>query len=174
MERISTISNVENDYNATYSGGRLAIWKRGVEAFVHRPIGYGLGNYHVADGAMGGTFRAAHNVVMQLLVELGLVGLVSYVSIYVVSWRGLVTIRRSLELKRSDSRVVDTGNLQFLGGLVSAVLASIVGFWSCGLFLSAAYAPITFILISFSVLAAHHGMMSVSEGTPKRGAVVDI
>ena len=60
--------------------GRLPIWKAGLEAFQQRPIaGFGTNTYIVATRLPG---QLAHNAMLSVLVELGLVGLLLYGGIW--------------------------------------------------------------------------------------------
>ncbi len=65
--------------------GRLEYWKRGLQAFIYRPLhGYGANNFWLIPESQG---RAAHNTVVALAVDLGLVGLGLAVTIFVVLYR---------------------------------------------------------------------------------------
>lgn len=55
--------------------GRLNIWKTGIEAWWVNPVfGYGLGSYGIVHTLWAGHFSVAHNIYLQLLVELGPLG----------------------------------------------------------------------------------------------------
>ncbi len=45
---------------------------------------------------MGGQFRAPHNSYLEMLVELGFLGLLLFIRMYVLSWRALRRVRQSL------------------------------------------------------------------------------
>jgi len=65
--------------------GRLVYWRMGFHAFVYRPLhGYGANNFWMIPGNPG---FAAHNNVVALAVDLGLVGLGLAVTILVVLYR---------------------------------------------------------------------------------------
>ena len=79
--RLTTLTELENDYNTFEYGGRQEIWKRGLGYAIRNPIlGVGVGNFSVAEGknleALGfkGKWSAAHNAYVQAAAELGLVG----------------------------------------------------------------------------------------------------
>jgi len=74
-----------SDAQRTGGAGRMAIWSVGVEAFKHHWLtGSGVGNYralydtffiHVYQRYSGGWDRPAHNLIVQVAVELGIIGL---------------------------------------------------------------------------------------------------
>lgn len=60
---------------------RVAIWKEGLEMFEKRPfLGVGTGGYLNIVAPIQGERRVAHNVFLSILVELGLVGLLLFMS----------------------------------------------------------------------------------------------
>jgi O-antigen ligase len=73
------------DTQRTGGAGRLGIWSVGMEAFKqHWLTGAGVGNYralydtffiHVYQAYSGGWSRPAHNLIVQVMVELGVIGL---------------------------------------------------------------------------------------------------
>ncbi|MBI4437463.1 O-antigen ligase family protein [Candidatus Uhrbacteria bacterium] len=86
------------------SGGRLAVWSVAWEAFQERPIlGWGPENFPIAffahyDSCFGSLecggeywFDRAHNKILDTLVEMGIVGLVAYLVLFVTAlwsiWR---------------------------------------------------------------------------------------
>lgn len=85
------------------TGSRFAVWKIAWTAIVERPwLGWGLENFQfvslqyynpcLGSELCGGElwFDRAHNKVLDLLVEAGVVGLVSYISILFFALKGLV------------------------------------------------------------------------------------
>jgi O-antigen ligase len=95
-ERLATMLNLGSDYNVDENGGRLDIWKRGVEALADRPIGYGINTFPMVDVRHGGRFQTAHNSLLLVFVELGPIGLAMYLGVLLHVWRGLTKIRRTL------------------------------------------------------------------------------
>ncbi|MDM8006729.1 MAG: O-antigen ligase family protein [Phycisphaerae bacterium] len=66
--------------------GRLAFWKMGLQAFLRRPLhGYGANNFEMIPGNPTG--RSAHNNVVSLAVDLGLVGLGLAAAIFLALYR---------------------------------------------------------------------------------------
>jgi putative inorganic carbon (hco3(-)) transporter len=96
--RLATVVALGNDYNAdvTDRNSRSAIWERGFFAVLQRPIGYGADAFPMVDLNAGGTFRAPHNSYLEALVELGFLGLLLFLRIYVLAWRMLQKIRHTL------------------------------------------------------------------------------
>jgi len=57
--------------------GRLDIWTVGISAWLANPIvGYGFGSFGAIHTLWEGSWAVAHNIYLQLLVEMGIVGLV--------------------------------------------------------------------------------------------------
>jgi O-antigen ligase len=134
-ERFSSISDVKSDYN--YAGqsrtGRIEIWKRNLGALARRPIGHGVATFQAVDGNNGGTYLTAHNSIVQASVEIGVLGGVLFVGLYVLAWRTLssqlsLTTHGTSE-NRSDPR----------SALIHALRAGLLGSFAAGFFLSQAY-----------------------------------
>ncbi len=94
-ERISTLENLQGDYNlsTTSEDSRTLIWRRDIGFALRRPIGYGMGSSEMVDGILGGGhYKAAHNSLVQVFLELGVLGLILYLSAYYRAWRGLAAV----------------------------------------------------------------------------------
>lgn len=98
QQRFATLLNLGNDYNLdpTDTNGRGEIWRRGLEAASERPLGYGPQSYMMVDVSLGGKFNVAHNSYLQVLVELGVAGLILFLRMYFLSFRGLQRARSAL------------------------------------------------------------------------------
>lgn len=96
QQRMATLMDLSNDYNAnaTENGSRLLIWKQDIGMVWKRPIGYGLGSAELVDGLAGGQYRTAHNNFVQVLVELGVLGLLIYLYVIYTTWRELGRVIR--------------------------------------------------------------------------------
>jgi O-antigen ligase len=71
--------------------GRLAFWEMGLKAFLSRPLhGYGLSNFHLTPSNPTG--RGAHNNVVALTVDLGLVGLCIMATIFVMLYKQIIRL----------------------------------------------------------------------------------
>ncbi|MGH7580029.1 MAG: O-antigen ligase family protein [Gemmatimonadales bacterium] len=86
VERLATTSTEVEDLSL---GGRFGLWKAGVKAFTARPItGYGPGSWRTAVAPwLGPNPQVAHNSFLSVLVELGLVGLTLYLTMFVAVFR---------------------------------------------------------------------------------------
>lgn len=70
-------------------GGRIAAWKAGFDLFMRSPIlGHGLGYFRSGEVVLIGQWRIPHNVYVQVLVESGLLGLISFA----ILWSSAVLI----------------------------------------------------------------------------------
>jgi O-antigen ligase len=144
-QRLSSLGGLSTDYNMTSDGGRIQIWKRGMATLAAHPIvGVGGGQFAASDG-MAATregsddrsWHTAHNSVLQIAVELGVVGLIGFLGLHLPTLRAA---RRARLLSRAgilDPAVATVGEALFL---------SIVGFYVGGMFLSAADSYASFTL----------------------------
>lgn len=118
-ERTGTISTYETDASAR---GRLRTWETGRRALEDRPVlGVGAGNYLEAwNRYMPRNVRelayASHNLWMQVVVELGWLGLLTFASMLLLLVRGLWRARGLAEG----------------GGESRAILASLLAVFVCG------------------------------------------
>jgi O-antigen ligase len=135
-QRLTTLSDVSSDYNLTSDGGRVQIWKRGFRTFLGHPIlGIGGGQFASADGlspdrvgADDQSWHTAHNSIIQIAVELGIVGLIGFFGLHLPTLRAARQARRAAEAGRVSAEMAALGETLFL---------SILGFQVAGMFLSA-------------------------------------
>ncbi|MBL8177155.1 MAG: O-antigen ligase family protein [Bryobacterales bacterium] len=81
FRRLSTIGD---QVSARDLNGRIDIWRKGYAAFLQHPImGVGAGGFENAIGATRGTGMAAHNTVLGVAVEHGIVGLLFFLGVVV-------------------------------------------------------------------------------------------
>jgi O-antigen ligase len=135
--RMSTLTNLENDYNTYDRYGRKEVWKRGRQYIRENPvIGVGAGNFPIAEGdhfavlyagLRGAKWSNAHNAYVQTFAELGAIGGSIFVGILLLAvryslrlWRG-VRLRTGVWLHRPE------------------LLASLCAFMVSAVFLSHAY-----------------------------------
>jgi O-antigen ligase len=139
-ERLTTVMSLGSDYNSDRSikTGRMDIWIRNSEAAIKRPIGYGIAAFEVVDMLTGGVYKAPHNSVIQVLVELGFLGAFLFLRVYLLAWRGL-----------KFPRAGDSDHLVFC----RAIQASLVGNFVAGLFLSQAYSSLLWTLLAVAAIA---------------------
>jgi O-antigen ligase len=143
-ERLSSVLHLSSDYNldSTNSGSRSAFWERGLTAALRRPVGYGVDTFAMVDLRMGGQFRAPHNSYLEALVELGFLGLLLFIRLYVLSWRALQRARQSL-LALAPSEEHD--QMLVFGRMLQVAL---VGNTVSGFFLSMAYSVVLWVLFA--------------------------
>jgi O-antigen ligase len=147
-DRMSDLSSGE-DYNLTGESGRKEVWTRGLTIFTAHPItGVGVYQYWVADGKFPGrgrqdlSWHTAHNSVLQVAVELGVVGLIPWFLLFLPT---VSTARRARLLHRHgllDHSYVEIGDVLML---------SLIGFFVSGFFLSAGYSMIAMTLAAFGM-----------------------
>jgi O-antigen ligase len=145
--RLSSVLQLENDYNmdTTNMDSRSAIWKRGFTAALQRPVGYGVSTFQMVDVHMGGKFRAPHNSYLEVLVELGFLGLLLFIRMYVLCWRGLQRVRQSLlalaPSEEHDQMLIFARMLQ----------VALVGNTVSGFFLSMSYSVLLWVLFAAAI-----------------------
>lgn len=96
MQRIDSTIHYENTHYKEPFNGRAYIWQSSIEMFADHPlIGVGLHNYekyykeiYIKPESRPYTFRHAHNVVLQLGAENGLLGVTSFLALffYLMYW----------------------------------------------------------------------------------------
>lgn len=161
--RIETILHPSKDYN--WSGksetGRVEIWKRGVGYMMDNPIvGVGANQFPKADGTLGPEaqerlrygkgfkWSTAHNSFVQIGAELGVMGLVLLVLLFVDAFRLLGWVRRWTR-----------GEIAILAQVLTACC---VGFVVTALFLSQAYSAYLYSLLGMSLGVAR--LVPVASG----------
>jgi O-antigen ligase len=150
-ERLLSIFELEEDYNMTGERGRLAIWARGVESFLARPFGSGAGVFQSADIASGGVAQTAHNSVIQIAVELGVIGLFLYLTMFTRAWRvSRLVLQKAVQdfAGESGSDTLQPAQVKQLFTITLAFRTAIVAFFVTSFFLSAGYS-----LFFYTVLA---------------------
>ena len=146
-EQMARFGNVggEDDYNTNDGEGRIAIWKRGIVWTIKRPTGYGLNNFPVYFGWLNGPDRAAHNSLVQIAVELGVAGLGLFLMAF---FHGIRDTQRYFS--RLGGRGPPVADARREISLARLVLASLVGAFVTGFFLSNAYAGITMLVLAIA------------------------
>lgn len=147
-DRLSTVLQLGSDYNmdSTNNTSRSGIWERNLGAALQRPVGYGVEAFLMVDLRNGGKFKAAHNSYLEVLVELGILGLLLFMRMYWLSWRAMQRVRQSL-LAAPPSEEHDR-QLVFARMLQVALVGNAVS----GSFLSMAYNTLLWVL--FAVIIA--------------------
>ncbi|HOW36381.1 MAG TPA: O-antigen ligase family protein [Candidatus Omnitrophota bacterium] len=124
--------------------GRVAIWKRGMEALKARPWGVGIKNYALAEGeqkseqGLTGRWMVAHNTYLEIGVELGVLGLWLYIMFLLSAF---ANIRKTFSIAdRIKDRKVAVYSDALAGSLASFMVSSF--------FLSQAYNWNQYVLIA--------------------------
>lgn len=158
-DRLSSVLQLGSDYNmdAANKTGRSGIWERNFHAALRRPVGYGIDSIQMVDFRNGGMFKTAHNSYLQVLVELGFLGLLLFMRMYVLSWRALQRVRQNL-LAAAPSEEQDQV-LVFARMLQVALVGNAVS----GFFLSMAYNMLLWVL--FAVVIACVSLVAASSAT---------
>jgi O-antigen ligase len=159
QERLSSIVNLGNDYNLNPDDdtGRTQIWKRGMTALKERPLGYGVVSFGMVDLTHGGRMLAAHNSVVQITVELGVLAFILFLRMYYLVWRALTRAQNTLKVP--DYRDTDHRREQAI--ICWTLKACLTGCFVSGMFLSMAYANVLWVTMGIAIgcasLIAHKG-----------------
>ncbi len=148
--RIATIFNPSEDYNMTSEQGRLAIWGDGIELITQYPYGVGVGAFSAAQGMIsGGRYQSAHNTLIQVGAELGILGLFVFVWLYLCS---IKTLANAKSYKGNNALEFQYYIVGFKGALL--------GFFVASFFLSQAYSA---LLFSFFILIHCIGVIAYRD-----------
>jgi len=144
QERMATLVNLGSDYNAdpNENGSRLLIWRQDIGMVLQRPIGYGLGSAELVNGLAGGQYRTAHNSFVQVLVELGGLGLLFYVVVLYTTWSELGRVTRIAQEPWAGEEE------QKAALYARALRTALIGNVAAGLFLSQAYSEGLWMLVA--------------------------
>lgn len=166
-DRLSTIGELGQDYNVTGSTGRLAIWGRGLQAMSTQPWGYGLKAFEAVEGERGGRYKAAHNIWIEIGVELGVQGLVVMALVLATGFG----IAREVRLQPPRAPPHHWPLPVALG-----LRGALIGYLVTGFFLSVAYSVVLFAVLGVFaglqnlVLASSAGRQLQSEDEEKTPA----
>jgi hypothetical protein len=147
-DRFETMLDIESDYNMNETDvGRTFIWKRNMAAVARRPIGYGIASAAALDGRLGGRYRTAHNSVVQVATELGVLGMILFLRLYWLAWSGIGRLKYSVTPDPEKPHLVSGKDApMLLHGLRAAFVASFVA----GFFLSQAFSYLLFALFALA------------------------
>jgi probable O-glycosylation ligase (exosortase A-associated) len=175
-ERMATLLNPTQDYNwaGRSDTGRLEVWKRALGYMGQRPLlGVGIGRFGTAEGrlselarerermGMGLKWSSAHNSYLEVGAELGVTGLLIFLTLFALAIRMLWLMARPPPNAASqDSREV---------ALAQSLIGSMIAYLVAGMFLSQAYADIPYVLIGLAVgLTKTHFLAQGSLPTARR------
>ncbi|OGC90337.1 MAG: hypothetical protein A2W25_11585 [candidate division Zixibacteria bacterium RBG_16_53_22] len=145
-ERMSTLSDIKDDYNVTADTGRLALWGRGIESILNRPIGSGMATFEVVEGMGGGRYKSAHNTLIQVATELGILGFSVFMSLYFLSFKILRQVD-AYPMSGAGGQLSSPDSRNWTLAYTSGLRAALVGFFVTTFFLSAAYTPVLYVLL---------------------------
>lgn len=157
-EQMKTMLEPKSDYNWDSEDGRLEIWKRGLGYMLNYPLtGVGIDNFGRAEGTIsekaryhvpgtGLKFNAPHNSTVQIGAELGIPGLVIWLSLTLGNIIGIVRLRRRIPARWAQG----TREERYLHGLTLYLPISIFGFVVTSSFVSFAYLDPFYILVAFA------------------------
>jgi O-antigen ligase len=125
-DRISSIFVEEKDEVGS-RGARIALFWKGVSLFREHPLrGIGLGNFLVAEGRTHegeGAWNAAHNMYLEVAVELGILGLASLAGLLLLTRRNLKELQRTTRLPGQPASTVVLASMLEISFWVFAVVA---------------------------------------------------
>ena len=148
-ERYMTIVEIEEDYNLKDETGRINLWKIGMDAMIHNPLtGVGVGNFPMAvgldrqrRGIEERSWQAAHNMVVQIGSETGVIGMALFLLMSVNVMRTLRRVKKG-PCPEKLARIAEMGLVGFAGLFVS------------GMFLSQAYSFYWAFYVVFSAVVS--------------------
>ncbi len=150
--------------SSTSQASRTLIWRRDVGFALHRPIGFGMGSSEAVDGILGGGhYKAAHNSLVQVLLELGVLGLTLYLIVYYRAWRGLAAVSAAHRQLPSP----ESARFCLHGRALSIGLA---GNFAAGFFLSQGYSGLFWMLVAVCAALVRIGAPAYGV-VAQRGAV---
>ena len=169
-DRLSTLTSLSSDYNSSSSEGRLAVWKRGMGYFASRPLnGVGLGQFTFAEGqwatsigrTSGWKWSAAHNMYLQVAVELGVFGLLGFL---------VMLVPNVLEPPRSRRHWGSSAEVEARKRQQDCVRSATLAFMVGGFFLSAAFQPVVILLASLGTATRMYSRENVvsDDSGPRR------
>lgn len=154
-ERLASMSSLTEDYNVTGTTGRIAIWSRGLEAMAVRPWGYGVAVFESVEGGQGGRYKAAHNIWIEMGVELGVQGIVLLMFVFGTAFA--VTQRARLQPPRAPP-------WHWTLPVALGLRGALIGYLVTGFFLSVTYHGIFFALLG--LIAGLDNLVRSTETAP--------
>lgn len=141
-DRIQTLTNLESDYNIDDEEGRLVVWRHAGKNVLAKPWGHGLGTSSAAYLASGGRWLTTHNSLLQIGVELGVLGMLLWLLMIFKAFRSLADMRDLSAHAASEEQSLTASDPAFVAYVLKA---SLIGYIVCGFFLSQAYASLFFV-----------------------------
>jgi len=155
-ENIQSILHPKNDYNMTGDVGRKAIWTRGIGYTLSHPfLGVGVGAFPQAEGRLsiiskeyaergrGLKWSVAHNSFVETAAELGIPGIVMFVSLF---WIAIATLR-GVRTGQYGDLIITPDDQAYAQTLIAVFIAFIV----TGFFVSAEYFGLLYMILALTI-----------------------
>ena len=157
MQRYASIANAAQTDESAMS--RLAVWKAGAQMTMDHPLwGVGVNNFEIVYGTRyidrvgaGDVWRSAHNSVVEVAGELGLIGLLCWLG-WMVGALWLLFRERRMWLRRDPD--ANDPRTRRMTACAECWMAAQIAFLSAAMFLSKAFDIATVILCGTSVAVA--------------------
>ncbi|MBA3557840.1 MAG: O-antigen ligase family protein, partial [Gemmatimonadaceae bacterium] len=156
-DRMRSLLNPKADYNwaGNSKTGRMEVWERGVGYMIRNPLlGVGLRNFtraeghselsmELQEGGSGFKWSVAHSSWIEIGAELGIIGFVAFIALFVTAIRSMARVQR-IGSPPGTGPPLELAQSQML-------LGSLLGFVICGSFLSAEHFAMPYILLGMVV-----------------------
>lgn len=159
-----------DDYNLS-NDGRIFFWKQGMVWMIKRPWGYGIANFPTYFGMLNQQDRAAHSSWVQIGMELGVAGLITFVALCATLVAGLRRMAKAAHAARSLRADAEEHEVQ-----AGHMLAMLTGVLVTGSFLSNAYYPMMYMALGLAAATLLSSPFDVpppaatpSESAPLKG-----
>ena len=131
-ERYYSITSVTTGEVDPSTQGRYDAWKAGVNMFFSRPLfGIGVGNFAVAyasgDYSGRGHWLKAHSLYVQLIAELGMAGVVTFVPLIFYMIRQNFRLRKLMRKSRVESPLLRGVSYSITSSTGALLITSILG-----------------------------------------------
>jgi len=130
FSRFKTITQIGEDYNVWDETGRLEVWKRGIELMMSDPLtGVGITCFDEAIGrdrverGLQNIWQPAHNSIVQIGVETGIIGMALFVLISYKAFR-IFSKAKSLGNSLYLLKIGEMARIGFAGHFVSSMFLS--------------------------------------------------
>src|SRR5262249_15798552 len=137
LARLETILHASTDHSFQ---GRVGVWEDAWRMVQQRPLlGQGPGTFCIDENGQPHARRAAHNIVVEVAAEIGLIGLAAY------GWLWFETLRRLARLRRVAARA---------GRIASAAVGiegALLAYLTASMALNGAFRSPLFMLIGLSL-----------------------